>query len=151
MQNASSCLCYYKYYATVSGVLVSGHENGSILVWHNIVQFYLSALKSAAVSRRAATAAAAAEEKSAAGDKNDQEKKMKKKHHKKKEEKGLEVAAPLSTTLHWHAHAGEYLILFTDIRNTNILQNWQYQQLNNADHICISNACTPHFLFTLYG
>ena len=34
----------YTFYRYSPGVLVTGFEKGSIVVWHNIVQYYLSAL-----------------------------------------------------------------------------------------------------------
>lgn len=36
----------------LEGVLITGHEKGNIVVWHGIVQFYLSAVAQALRSRK---------------------------------------------------------------------------------------------------
>lgn len=85
------------------GVLVTGHEKGSIVVWHNIVQFYLTALAqklNSAEGKEAVTAPAGA----SGEDKKAEKKRIKK--LKQVQQAESTVAMPLSTTLHWHAHSG---------------------------------------------
>eukprot|EP01032_Pedospumella_encystans_P012327 gene12327-14270_t len=89
------------------GVLVTGFEKGSIVVWHNIVQYYLSALSQTLNSASAAPIA----------DTRSLSKKEEKKRNKKM--KALlaaesTVAMPISTTLHWHAHSVHTVSLTTD-------------------------------------
>eukprot|EP01032_Pedospumella_encystans_P007994 gene7994-9529_t len=89
------------------GVLVTGFEKGSIVVWHNIVQYYLSALSQTLNSATAAPIA----------DTGSLSKKEEKKRNKKM--KALlaaesTVAMPISTTLHWHAHSVHTVSLTTD-------------------------------------
>jgi hypothetical protein len=40
-----------------TGSLITGHEKGSIVVWHGLTQFYLSAVSQAIRTRKAAAAA----------------------------------------------------------------------------------------------
>jgi hypothetical protein len=98
---------------SITGILVTGHEKGNIVVWHNVVQFYLTAVAQALQSRATTDTTAGATEEMASGKAGKQSKKDKK-AHKKEKHTVLEFTAttqPLCTTLHWHAHAGMYCIL----------------------------------------
>jgi hypothetical protein len=60
-----------------SGSLITGHEKGSIVVWHGLTQFYLSAVSQAIRTRKAAAAAStsgATEEGSKSGKKHKKDK-----------------------------------------------------------------------------
>jgi hypothetical protein len=86
--------------------LITGHEKGNIVVWHNVVQFYLTAVAQALQTRDGAADSVAEE---LAPSKASKHSKKDKKAHKKEKHTVLEYTAttlPLCTTLHWHAHAG---------------------------------------------
>jgi hypothetical protein len=97
------------YYCQLNaGILITGHEKGNIVVWHNVIQFYLTAVAHALQSRDGAAESAAEE---SAPSKAGNHSKKDKKAHKKEKHTVLEFTAttlPLCTTLHWHAHAGMY-------------------------------------------
>jgi hypothetical protein len=59
-----------------TGSLITGHEKGSIVVWHGLAQFYLSAVSQAVRTRKAAAAVAsgAIEEGSKSGKKHKKDK-----------------------------------------------------------------------------
>jgi hypothetical protein len=60
-----------------AGSLITGHEKGSIVVWHGLTQFYLSAMSQAVRTRKAAAAASASgvtEESSKSGKKHKKDK-----------------------------------------------------------------------------
>eukprot|EP00598_Pedospumella_elongata_P003987 CAMPEP_0184981850 /NCGR_PEP_ID=MMETSP1098-20130426/11438_1 /TAXON_ID=89044 /ORGANISM="Spumella elongata, Strain CCAP 955/1" /LENGTH=1398 /DNA_ID=CAMNT_0027505457 /DNA_START=27 /DNA_END=4223 /DNA_ORIENTATION=+ len=89
------------------GVLVTGFEKGSIVVWHNIVQYYLSALSQTLNSASAAPAVDA-------GSLSKKEEKKRNKKMKALLAAESTVAMPISTTLHWHAHSVHTVSLTTD-------------------------------------
>jgi len=83
----------------ISGVPVTGHEKGSIVVWHNIVTYYLTALSNATTTTAPATTTT-----TTTARKSEKKKELKKAKQVANAEST--VAMPISTTLHWHAHSG---------------------------------------------
>ena len=91
-------------------MLITGHEKGSIVVWHNITQYYLTCLAQAvtitANNATNNTTTAITEKKSSKKEKK-QEKNEKKRQIRTENVEFTATALPLCTTLHWHAHAGK--------------------------------------------
>ena len=91
-------------------VLVTGHEKGSITVWHNMTQYYLNALTAAqrvADAEKSVNNNANNNDSNSAGEGEKKHKKSKSGHSKKHSSGEIEFTAPLCTIMHWHAHAGE--------------------------------------------
>jgi len=84
---------------------VTGHEKGSIVVWHNIVTYYLTALSNATTT----TIAPATTTVTTTASKSEKKKELK--QAKQAANAESTVAMPISTTLHWHAHSGMFIVL----------------------------------------
>jgi len=100
------------------GILITGHEKGNIVVWHNIIQFYLAALVRALAQaqRTAANNNGATATTTVVSEKNSKKSKKDKKEHKKKHNvlEFTVTTLPLCTTMHWHSHAVHCLSLTAD-------------------------------------
>lgn len=89
-------------------MLATGHEKGSIVVWHNIAQYYLQALAQAQTASNVRAAAPSSEVVTGKEGKEMDKKKSKKHHKQTRDRENTVTAVPVSTTLHWHAHEGEH-------------------------------------------